>query len=186
MAILVQSGDPGRKGTPPRLQEDLRRRHQRPTTEFGAALDMLGIAHHRVARLFSVGARAIRRWKTGERSTPTAVNLVVRLLAMGIVTIAEIERAAVSIPTWTNGRPEPPAPLLPVAPVSEQPVAAGAEAAALADPGPSTAEKVVALAADVCHWPCGDPAQPDFHFCGSPASRRPYCEEHRAVAYWRR
>ena len=59
----------------------------------------------------------------------------------------------------------------------------GAEAATLAGPGLSTAEKVCALAPDACRWPCGDPARPDFHFCGSPVAKKPYCEHHRAMAY---
>ncbi|MFD1381523.1 GcrA family cell cycle regulator [Fodinicurvata halophila] len=35
-----------------------------------------------------------------------------------------------------------------------------------------------------CQWPIGDPSQPDFHFCESPAAPgRPYCAEHCAMAY---
>jgi hypothetical protein len=186
MAILVQSGDPGRKGTPPRLQEDLRRRHQRPTatTEFGAALDVLDIAQHRVAELFGVGPRSVRRWQYGDRRVPRGVDIVLRLLAAGTVTVAQVEQAAVPIPARINGsaKPGPPASLLgELAP--EQPALARAKAATLADPGLTTAEKVCALTPEICCWPCGDLGHPDFHFCGSPVARRPYCEHHRTMAY---
>ena len=153
-------------------------------SELCETLDALGIAQHRVAQLFGVGPRSVRRWQDGDRRVPCGVSIVVRLLACGAVTIDQVEQAAVAIPARTNGgaKPEPPAPLL-VAPAPEQSAAAPAEAAALADPGLSTAEKVVALAPGDCRWPCGDPGRPDFHFCGSPVARRPYCEHHRAMAY---
>ena len=62
------------------------------------------------------------------------------------MTIDQVEQAAVAIPARTNGsaKPGPPAPLL-VAPAPEQSAVAPAEAATLADPGLTTAEKVVAL-----------------------------------------
>lgn len=42
------------------------------------------------------------------------------------------------------------------------------------------------LSADVCHWPVGDPREPDFFFCGAPVrSGRPYCGAHCRVAYSR-
>ena len=35
-----------------------------------------------------------------------------------------------------------------------------------------------------CKWPIGDPATPDFWFCGLPAqSGKPYCEAHVGVAF---
>jgi GcrA cell cycle regulator len=48
---------------------------------------------------------------------------------------------------------------------------------------PTTAEKVCALTLGGCRWPYGDPRHPDFHFCGAPVVREPYCEQHRAMAY---
>jgi DNA-binding transcriptional regulator YdaS (Cro superfamily) len=112
------------------------------TTEFRAALDALGIAQHRAAKLFGVGPRSIRRWRDGARRVPCGVSLVVRLMACGAVTTDQVEQAAVR----TNGGASlgAPAPLLVSAP--EQSAAAGAEAAALAGPDLSTAEKVCALA----------------------------------------
>ena len=144
-------------------------------TEFGAAIAALGITQHRVARLFGVGPRSIRRWQDGDRRVPCGVSIVVRLLACGAVTVDQVE-AVVAIPARTNGsaKLEPPAPLL-VAPAPEQ-SPRRAEAAALADPGLTTVEKVVALAPGACRWPCGDPARPDFRFCGGPVARGPYCE----------
>lgn len=35
-----------------------------------------------------------------------------------------------------------------------------------------------------CHWPVGDPATPDFHFCGGKAvAGYSYCPHHSRVAY---
>jgi hypothetical protein len=52
-----------------------------------------------------------------------------------------------------------------------------------ADSGPTTAEKVFALAPGACRWPYGDPGHSDFHFCGDLVAQRPYCGRHRALAY---
>ena len=37
----------------------------------------------------------------------------------------------------------------------------------------------------MCRWPLGDPAQPDFRFCGirSPGELGPYCGYHAGLAY---
>src|SRR5262249_5355373 len=186
MAILVQSGELGRKRAAARLREDLRRRHQRAPAagEFRATLGALGIAQHRVAQLFGVGPRSVRRWQHGDRRVPCGVGIVLRLLAAGAVTVGQVEQAAVPFPARTNSgaKPEPPAPLL-VEPALDQSPLARARAAARADPGLTTAEKVYALAPEACRWPCGDPGHPDFHFCGDPVAKRPYCEHHRTMAY---
>jgi hypothetical protein len=185
MAILVQSGDLGRKGTPPRFREDLRRRHQRATAadEFRTTLGVLGIAQRRVAQLFGVGPRSVRRWQSGDRRVPCGVGIILRLMAAGAVTIAQVEQAAVPVPTRTNGsaKPEPPVPLL-VEPAPAPATLMRAEAATFADSGLSTAEKVIALAPGACRWPCGDPRHSDFHFCGNPVAEKPYCDHHRAMA----
>jgi GcrA cell cycle regulator len=35
-----------------------------------------------------------------------------------------------------------------------------------------------------CKWPIGDPATPDFYFCGLPVQQgKPYCEAHVGVAF---
>lgn len=42
---------------------------------------------------------------------------------------------------------------------------------------------LVQLTADCCHWPVGDPFEPDFFFCGAPARQGgPYCAGHHARA----
>jgi GcrA cell cycle regulator len=85
---------------------------------------------------------------------PFGIQLVLRLLAAGDVTIERLEQAT--------------------APV---------KAATLADPDLTTAEKVCALTPKVCRWPCGDPGRPDFQFCGNPVVSMPYCKNHRTMAY---
>jgi hypothetical protein len=170
-------------------------------TEFHEALGTLGIAQQRVAQLFGVGPRSVRRWQYGDRRVPCGVGIVVRLLVAGVVTIEQVEQAAVPISARTNGGTEPEAPApLPFVPVPElsailvEPALelsdlASAEAAALADPATTAGsdltigEKVAALTATACRWPCGDPQHSDFHFCGGAVVAPPYCEEHRGVAY---
>lgn len=35
-----------------------------------------------------------------------------------------------------------------------------------------------------CQWPIGEPGDDDFHLCGGNVSGgKPYCEEHRQIAY---
>lgn len=152
-------------------------------TEFRETLDALGLAQHRIAHLFGVGPRSVRRWQNGDRRVPCGVDILLRLMACGAVSIDEVERVAVAIPARTNGgaEPEPPAPL-PAAPALEQSAATGAEVAALADPELTTAEAIVALAPGACRWPHGDPGCAGFRFCGSPVARQPYCEIHHALA----
>ena len=48
------------------------------TTEFRETLGALGIAQHRVARLFGVGPRSVRRWQDGDRRVPCGVGIVLR------------------------------------------------------------------------------------------------------------
>ena len=188
MAILVQSGDPGREETPPRLRENLRRRPQRAAaaTEFARTLDMLDVTQLRIARLFGTTPRTIRRWRDGTRRTQRGVDIVLRLLAAGAITIAQVEAAAAGpAPARTNGtKPEPPAPLRAEPAPEEQSASAPrrARTAALANSSLAVAEKVLALAPGVCRWPCGD-LGPDFRFCGDPVVEPPYCAHHRTLAY---
>ncbi|GEC14265.1 GcrA family cell cycle regulator [Nitrobacter winogradskyi] len=47
----------------------------------------------------------------------------------------------------------------------------------------SQRRSLVQLTADCCHWPVGDPLEPDFFFCGAPARQGgPYCSGHHARA----
>jgi hypothetical protein len=65
-------------------------------------LGTLGIAQHRVAKLFGVGPRSVRRWQCGDRRVPCGVDIVLRLLAAGTVTLAQVEQAAVPIPVRSS------------------------------------------------------------------------------------
>jgi hypothetical protein len=132
-----------------------------PTTEFA----MLSIEQRHIARLFNVTPRHIRRWRSGDRRVPHAVGIVCNLLAMGVVTIEQVEAA---VPARTNGG-APPTPRL-VTPAPAQ----VAETTTLA-------QKVYAL--EGCRWPHNDPQSPDFHFCGAVTERGPYCEHHRRAAH---
>ena len=42
---------------------------------------------------------------------------------------------------------------------------------------------IVELKEAMCRWPLGDPASPDFRYCGSPAASGPYCAHHGRLAY---
>jgi GcrA cell cycle regulator len=42
---------------------------------------------------------------------------------------------------------------------------------------------IVELKEAMCRWPLGDPASPDFRYCGSPVSSGPYCAHHCGLAY---
>lgn len=42
---------------------------------------------------------------------------------------------------------------------------------------------VVDLQPEHCRWPTGEPKQPGFHFCGSPATHGSYCAQHHRMAY---
>jgi GcrA cell cycle regulator len=40
------------------------------------------------------------------------------------------------------------------------------------------------LDSEKCHWPIGDPGEPEFHFCGrKTCGQLPYCEHHARMAY---
>jgi len=129
--------------------------------ELHETFNALGLPQTRIARLFGVGPRSVRRWQHGDRRVPRGVDIMLHLLAAGAVTIEQIEAVAVSIPVArTNGGAKPePAPI------------------------PAVARAVYALAPGTCRWPIGDPRQPDFRFCGRPAVEGPYCARHRVAAY---
>jgi GcrA cell cycle regulator len=138
-----------------------------------AMLDALGLTQHRIARLFNVSARHIRRWRSGARRVPHAVGIVCNLLAVGAVTIEQVEAA---VPARTNGgvtRPEPPAPR-----VEPEP-----ELATRANPGSTITEEILALDRDTCRWPSGTPGRSDFHFCGRPIAKGSYCQQHHSMAH---
>jgi GcrA cell cycle regulator len=49
--------------------------------------------------------------------------------------------------------------------------------------GNSRGRQLVDLRRHHCRYPFGDPKAPDFHFCGAPIARGPYCAEHYALCY---
>jgi GcrA cell cycle regulator len=62
------------------------------------------------------------------------------------------------------------------------------------EPEPMTLEELViplherasilTLKESMCHWPIGDPGEPEFHFCGRKScGSLPYCEHHARMAY---
>ena len=42
---------------------------------------------------------------------------------------------------------------------------------------------IVELKEAMCRWPLGDPASPEFRYCGSPSHSGPYCTYHGSLAY---
>src|SRR5262249_36350365 len=108
MATFIQLGD--------HLRKDPRRRPQRATatTEFRAALAEFSLAQTRLPQWFDVTPRHVRRWEDGSRHLPHAVDIVLRLLAARMVTVAQIEQV-----TTARDRTE----LRPPAPLEESPVA---------------------------------------------------------------
>jgi GcrA cell cycle regulator len=79
-----------------------------------------------------------------------------------------------------------------------RPSSRGANALALSydmepEPEPELIENIIPLGQrrtllelneDTCRWPIGDPATPDFFFCGGkPLNALPYCHYHSRVAY---
>lgn len=52
---------------------------------------------------------------------------------------------------------------------------------------PGLVRDLAALGPGDCRWPIGDPASPDFSFCGRPTLRsEPYCPGHDRAAHARR
>lgn len=82
--------------------------------------------------------------------------------------------------------PSPPverrSPPRPVAPPRMPRLPMPAEVAA---PDPSTQVTLMGLTESACRWPLGDPASPDFRYCGGhkDVAGGPYCDFHRKVAY---
>jgi GcrA cell cycle regulator len=106
-------------------------------------------------------------------------------------------------PTQATPRPRPAKPARPSAPPRQHaPIVRGNLAFALAprileaQPAPraqleevvipmSERVTIMELRESMCRWPLGDPASPDFRYCGSeaPIGEGPYCNYHARVAY---
>jgi hypothetical protein len=51
-------------------------------------------------------------------------------------------------------------------------------------PGKKKLITTLALTSETCRWPLGDPAEPDFHYCGErPLAGQVYCDKHDAQSY---
>lgn len=79
----------------------------------------------------------------------------------------------------------------PTSPREQQPsdrAIAAAEKAALAALQPlplkdGEAATILTIRDSMCKWPIGDPADPNFAFCGRKAECGPYCKEHAKIAF---
>ena len=75
------------------------------------------------------------------------------------------------------GQPLPPQP-------SANEISPEAQAAALAVEQSARRLSLMELTEKTCKWPVGDPATPNFWFCGLPVQQgKPYCEAHVGVAF---
>lgn len=75
------------------------------------------------------------------------------------------------------GQPLPPQP-------SANEISPEAQAAALAVEQTARRLSLMELTEKTCKWPVGDPATPNFWFCGLPVQQgKPYCEAHVGVAF---
>jgi hypothetical protein len=136
-----------------------------PATILGA----LGLTQSRVAALFGVESRAIRRLRAGDRPIPRGVQILLYLLSTGVVAVKQVEEAAAQMDGSADPGPAP------AAGTDSDPLGAAVPSAGA---GLTVAEKVFRLAENACKWPTGDP-QGDpaaFVFCGA-------CERHAQLAY---
>ncbi len=77
-----------------------------------------------------------------------------------------------------------PAPRPKAAPSVQVPPAAAIQAAPAPPPPPIAAAPSKRRFSQPCCWPLGEPGRPGFRFCDAVADGgKPYCEEHRALAY---
>ena len=44
-------------------------------------------------------------------------------------------------------------------------------------------KSLVQLTSKTCHWPVGDPQEPDLYFCGGEVTKKAYCAHHARIAY---
>lgn len=71
-----------------------------------------------------------------------------------------------------------------------RPVSRGvvAPTVSLVDPAPEGrspyACQCVDLTAKVCHYPLGHVGDPEFHFCGAPSDKEPYCAYHYGITHF--
>lgn len=61
--------------------------------QFKHALDRLGLSQLGAAKLFDANDRTVRRWAIGERSVPTGIAILLRLMLKGKVSADDIKDA---------------------------------------------------------------------------------------------
>lgn len=61
--------------------------------QFRTALARLDLSQVGAAHLVGADPRTARRWALDERSVPTSVAIILRLLAAGKITLDDVERA---------------------------------------------------------------------------------------------
>jgi DNA-binding transcriptional regulator YdaS (Cro superfamily) len=67
---------------------------QRMTSDqFRDIIGALGLSQLRASKLFGVDARTGRRWALGERSVPTTVAMLLRLVLSGKITVQDIRES---------------------------------------------------------------------------------------------
>jgi len=137
-------------------------------------------------------------WESGLSASQIAAELgnVTRNAVIGKVHRLGLSGRAKS-PAATAPRQRKPRPAQQMMRVS-RPVSRGNTALAHAfeveiDPDPVSYDNVVPMSQRLsllelneatCHWPVGDPASPDFFFCGGKAlAGLPYCVQHSRIAY---
>src|SRR5262245_41625210 len=152
--------EPLRQGTPCRVPHV--EASSLATTEFRKTLDTIGVTQRHAARLFSVSSRHIRRWRSGDRRVPHAVSVVCNLLTTGVVTIEQVEAAALvpeevqqregTVDQTGQSRPG----LAPTFHVTvgrkDRDRPGRADVALVRAKAVTIAEKVVALASGACRW----------------------------------
>jgi hypothetical protein len=161
--------------------------------ELRAALAALDIPQHRLAAIFSVEPRSVRRWRSGDRPIPAGVGLVAGLLFAGKVTLAEVEQIAFASartpdfdPAVTDIKSEEPVLPESAAGGCAEPVVASPEFPEPSGPDPVGVD-FAELGPGQCKWPFWGNERPSIYearFCGAvPVAGSPYCVEHSLLAF---
>lgn len=125
---------------------------------------------------------AVAQWNDGWSAQRIATSLgMTRNQVIGKMTRLGLGRSAPAAPGCVTTQIKRPRPATPAVAaqvlVASKPIARAAQADAPTWTPPTAGSRA-------CKWPIGDPREPDFSFCGSPAAPgRPYCGDHCRVAY---
>ena len=134
----------------------------------------LGLSNRNTASASAEGGAKAKAAPKAKAASKPAVKPVAEPVAAPAPQPAPISRIKAIIPA---GQPLPP-----------QPSANEIDPAALAKVNEIEKKAkrltLMELTERTCKWPVGDPATPDFWFCGLPVkSGKPYCEAHVGVAF---